>query len=341
MGESPIPASLQFLNTTESSLQKLLLFSVECARLAPTGHNCQPYRFQLGPDYVDVWTDPSRILPVIDPDEREMTMSCGVALFFLRLAFRYRGRCETVEIRPDPLTPHWMARVRLGETTSKNEDDSRLFHAMRRRHTNRLPFFPGAVPDGLPERLIRAAEQEGGCLQVIGTKSERAATARLVGEGVHAQSGSVAFQKEMDGWSPRLRKNGTGDIFHHSAEMRGILTHGDMVVTTLNGGEFLARREQLLATEAPLLVMLGTVGDTYHDWLNAGQALARVLLLAAASGVNATYLNHPIQVEHLRPLLQEAIRMQAHPQLLLAMGYAPAVSTATSRRPLEEILVEA
>lgn len=340
MSEPYTPASLHPLNTAELSQHELLLFGVECARLAPTGHNCQPYRFRIGTDYVDLWTDQSRILPVIDPDEREMTMSCGVALFYLRLAFRHRGRCETVEIRPDPLLPRCIARVHLGEPTPKNEEDARLFHAIRRRHTNRLPFFPGAVPEGLPERLVRAAEREGGCLQVIGGKSERAAVARLIGEGVHAQSSSAAFQEEMDGWSPRLRLGGTGDIFHHSTEMRGMITHGNMQVTTLYGDDFLARRERLFAMEAPLLVMLGTVGDICQDWVNAGQALARVLLLAAASGVNATYLNHPIQVERLRPQLRDVIGMEAQPQLLLAMGYAPAVSPAVPRRPLEEMLVE-
>lgn len=77
-----------------------------------------------------------------------------------------------------------------------------------------------------------------------------------------------------------------------------------------------------------------------QNWLTAGQALARVLLLAAANGVNATYLNHPIQVEHLRPLLRDTIKMPVQPQLLLAMGYALSVSPPVPRRPIEEILLQ-
>ncbi|MBC7808295.1 MAG: hypothetical protein H7145_19350 [Akkermansiaceae bacterium] len=62
-------------------------------------------------------------------------------------------------------------------------------------------------------------------------------------------------------------------------------------------------------------------------------------LPSAVSGVNATCLNHPIQVEQLRPLLQEAIGIPSLPQLLPAMGYAASVSPVP-RRPIDEILLQ-
>ena len=323
-------------DTGELSPQDRLRLGVECARLAPTGHNRQAWFFRLGTDYADLFADTKLSLPVIDPDKRELAMSCGVALFYMRLALRYRGRRDVVEMHPDPLNPDWIARVHLGEPMDAGVEDARMYHAIRRRHTNRLPFFPGAVPEALPAELIAAARHEGGWLQIIGDKSVRAVVASLVKDGVHSQSRSATFHQEMDEWSPQMRKSDTDGFFHRSPEIRELLTHNG-VMTTLNGGDLLAQKEQVFATQAALLVVIGTTGDVTADWVVAGQTLARVLLLAAASGINATYLNHPIQVSHLRPLLRDAIGMQAHPQLCLAMGYASAVIAAPRRR-LEEIM---
>lgn len=49
--------------------------------LAPSVHNTQPWGFELGSDGLSIRTDPSRRLHVLDPTGRQMTISCGCALF--------------------------------------------------------------------------------------------------------------------------------------------------------------------------------------------------------------------------------------------------------------------
>src|SRR5690242_4716936 len=61
------------------------------AVLAPSSHNTQPWRFALREDSVEVYADRSRALRVVDPDGRELAISCGAALFHLRLAMRALG----------------------------------------------------------------------------------------------------------------------------------------------------------------------------------------------------------------------------------------------------------
>ena len=62
-------------------------FLVAAAARAPSVHNTQPWRFRAGPDAVELWTDPRRKLRA-DPSGREMLISCGAALFGLRLVIR-------------------------------------------------------------------------------------------------------------------------------------------------------------------------------------------------------------------------------------------------------------
>ena len=71
------------------------------AGCAPSLHNTQPWRFTVGRDAIELHADSGRRLRV-DPDGREIVISCGAALFGLRLAVRSLGRQPVVELLPEP-----------------------------------------------------------------------------------------------------------------------------------------------------------------------------------------------------------------------------------------------
>jgi len=52
---------------------------------APSSHNTQPWYFRLSAPAIDLCADRTRALPVSDPDDREMLISCGAALLHLRI----------------------------------------------------------------------------------------------------------------------------------------------------------------------------------------------------------------------------------------------------------------
>jgi hypothetical protein len=63
-----------------------------------------------------------------------------------------------------------------------------------------------------------------------------------------------------------------------------------------------------------------------------------VLLHARAEGIDASYLNQPIEVPELRPRLRDTIGTSGLPQLLLRMGYGPETKP-TPRRTADEVLL--
>jgi hypothetical protein len=73
--------------------------------------------------------------------------------------------------------------------------------------------------------------------------------------------------------------------------------------------------------EAPLIVVLGTARDDRAAWLDAGQALQRLLLLATRNGVGVGLLNQTCQVPEVRSALQDVLGDPSHPQAVLRMGY--------------------
>ena len=73
---------------------------VATAARAPSVHNTQPWRFLAREDAIELHADPGRRLHV-DRGGREMLISCGGALFGLRLGIRELGYLPVVELLPD------------------------------------------------------------------------------------------------------------------------------------------------------------------------------------------------------------------------------------------------
>ena len=66
-------------------LETKLITAVEHAVLAPSSHNTQPWQFRLIEDGLQLFADRSRALPVVDPHDRALVISCGASLFHLRI----------------------------------------------------------------------------------------------------------------------------------------------------------------------------------------------------------------------------------------------------------------
>lgn len=312
--------------TTEAKLR----FLVQYAVLAPSSHNTQPWLFRIAGDVLELWRDDSRVLAVSDPDERELTASCGAALFHLRLAARYFGYIPRVTTFPAPELPGLLARLRLGERQEATPEEYTLFEAIPRRRTNRQPFEAHDIPRPVVDALRLAAAAEGAWLQVVAEPTARDAVTDLIYEGDRAQWSNPAFRRELARWiQPASHGDGLPSC------RRGL---DPCVVRTFDVGQAVAELDRRLAAEAPVLAVLGTTGDTPADWLTLGQALARVLLRARVAGISASFLNQPVQVRELRRRLADIVEYRGYPQLLIRFGYGKPIAAAP-RRAVSEVLL--
>ncbi len=76
-------------------------YLVELAARAPSVHNTQPWRFADPGSSIELYADAGRQL-MEDQAGREMIISCGAALFGLRLAIRSLGYQPEVSLFPEP-----------------------------------------------------------------------------------------------------------------------------------------------------------------------------------------------------------------------------------------------
>jgi len=313
--------------------------AVKYAVRAPSSHNSQPWLFRISAgDALELRADRARGLPVVDPDDRELVISCGAALFQLCVALRHFGCAPRVERLPDAADPDLLARIRLSGAWERTAEDEGLFRAIAVRRTNRLPFENRSLPEQLGPALEAAAQAEGAWLHLFRTNQARIAVADLVAEADRLQMADKRFRRELAAW---LRPNWSdrGDGMPGFAMGLGdvMSAAGPLVVRTFDVGRGQAAQDRELAMGSPMLMLLGTARDTSTDWLAAGQGLARVLLRAQVDGVSASFLNQPVEVGELRLRLLNLAGRAGFPQILLRFGYGRE-TRATPRRSPGDVL---
>ena len=305
-------------------------FLITTAARAPSVHNTQPWRFRTGPDTVELWSDPRRKLRT-DPSGREMLISCGAALFGLRLAVRSLGYLPVTELLPDPARLRLLARVRIGLAAPANALERQMLDAVPHRHTHRGPFAPGPLPPGLLAGLQHDALAEGATLVLVtgGLAYDRleritAAAARRGDLSPRARAEirrwtRTAASTARDGIPATALASGTGRPTGRLPQRDFDLGRG--IACLPSGG-----------APPPATAVLLTSGDRRADWLRAGQALHRILLHAASQRVFASLHTQPLEDAAARDLIRSQLALPGHPQMLLQLSPATAASP-TARRP--------
>jgi hypothetical protein len=316
-----------------------LAWLVRWAVLAPSGHNTQPWVFRIEDGTLDLYADRTRALPVVDPDNREMTISCGAALFHFWLALRHYGYAGDIDLQPELGNVDLLARVRLGERRPPSADGELLFSQLCLRHTHRGPFDPVPLPPWLISALQAAAAEEGAWLHILEGTEARNLAADLISEGDRIQWANPAFRRELAAWTRPNNSHSSDGIPGYALGMTDAASlAGPMVVRTFDLGQGRAARDRELVAGSPVLAVLGTEEDDALAWLEAGEALAHVLLHARREGVWASFLNQPIEVPELRSALRQGIGRTGHPQMLLRLGTSETEPRPTPRRGVAEVV---
>jgi hypothetical protein len=309
------------------------------ATLAPSVHNTQPWRLLLRPGELHLQADRTRQLAVLDPTTRQLTISCGCALFNARVSLAADNIAVDVARFPDPAQPDLLASITSVEDAASDEPDlAALDRVVELRQTNRRRFADDDVPESVLETLEQAAAAEGANLYVIRHPEQRTAVAGLSQHADAIENLNPAYRAELRAWTTDdpARRDGVPEsaVPHVDAgsddeiPIRDFDTHGTGGLPTATHSS----RNQCL-------VLLGTPGDTARDWLNAGEALERVLLEVTRHGYAASPLTQVTEVPSARAQLRRELGLTGYPHVLLRIGRA-AMTPGSRRRRLVDVLIE-
>ncbi len=275
---------------------------VEAATAAPSMHNAQPWRFvaRLTDRIVEIYADPVRTLRRGDPRGRAVHIACGAALFNLRLSVACAGAEPVARLLPNPRDPLLLASVRIAGPYRARPNERDLHTAISHGRDPRHSVSSLGQLRALLAALQEAAALEGASLRLL----EQPDALRVV------QSVAAA--------EPALRTDPA-----HLAGLR----------------EFAPRppaRAVLGGPADPQLAVISTSADDRAGWLRAGQAMQRVLLLAAHRGLAAAPFSPALELPDV-PLRPGTRLGTGHPEMIVRLGgeYAP---VSPARRPVRQVM---
>ena len=277
-------------------MYQLLGKIIEAGTRAPSGDNCQPWRFQAGKNSIDLFNVPSRDNSLYNYRQRASLIALGACIENMLIAAAHLGLETQVAYFPEPDDQQHVARVSLFQGT--NLSDS-LYPAIAERTINRKEFSGGALSTVQTLALRASARQVSGATLLLHQDAQKISEAaelvacsdRLVFENPFLHG----FLFDHLRWTPAEAENSRDGMDIMTLELAPqnkfifpLLKHFNFVrlVHGLGATRLIAAnaRRLMLSASAAGLVSITTGSDV--SWLSAGRLLERVWLEATRIGLS-------------------------------------------------------
>jgi nitroreductase len=268
---------------------------VAAARHAPSVYGSAPWRFSVTGTDVCVHADDERRLPIADPAGRELTISCGAAVFTARVALRQLGLRPEVAVFPEPGDPRLVARIRWApaDREAPSVFERSLYAQIAAASPHQGGFAYSRLPDGVLPGLGEEAASEDAALVIMTDDDHRAALLAVL------ETASAAFRLNSD-------RAAEAASYHQEGSGAGWeLPPADLALTPVTAG---------------ILTILTTKADEPASWVAAGQALQRVLLAASGQHAAVAVSSQALEFGHLRAFTGAELTAGLAPQLILRFG---------------------
>lgn len=295
-----------------------------CADAAPSILNTKPWLFKwISPEYIELRPDWGKHLKHIDPWHRELLISCGAALFNVRMAIRAAGHDAVVWLLPDEQIPGTTACPHCGhhcgvrdllasvEVVTKRPHpatltEERLYEAIWGRHTVREPFTRDMWMNVLTEleRVARVEKVDARLLHRREVKSWLDWTAAADKELQEDQK----YQAELSYWTDGGAPPGLGipaKKFGSRPEPPRQPRRAYPSPVRDFGLKWRSQTATARFEKHPWLMVLEASSDKPSTWLRIGQGLQRLLLTAEFYGVHASFLTQRLeQYDEMHPSVE-------------------------------------
>jgi molybdopterin/thiamine biosynthesis adenylyltransferase len=290
------PPSPRVAEITAGIPEKIMDYLLRAAIQAPSGDNCQPWRFRIHQDRIDILLRPDADHSLFNVNQCASLIACGAALENLLLAASRYGLEGEVLCRPGGGSDDCLASVKLKRATIEEDPLQRFIWE---RHTNRTRYRHGVLPphtmidlirslDQYPEmelKLYHAAED----IRTIARLVYQADRIRVASRGLHEHLMQMirfsddAVNQQSDGFPLKNLEAGVGgEVF-----LRMTRNWSTMRIFNLLG---ISRIVPLIAyrgiRQASLIGLLKCPDARPETLIKGGRALERVWLTATRKGLS-------------------------------------------------------
>ncbi|MBL0714252.1 MAG: ThiF family adenylyltransferase [Desulfosarcina sp.] len=341
-------------------------YIIQAAVRAPSGDNCQPWRFRVRKNRMALYLRPEIDRSIFNVDQYASLIACGAAVENMRLAasrFGFEGRVKPF---PQPEEPLRVADIHF-KAGAGDEDPLQAF--IPERHTNRTVYDGRAIkPEVLSALTAETKEFAGVELTLIQDREIRRQIARLAWRAdrirlenrhLHAHFMNMVRFRASEALSRRdglplanLEAGKGGDLFLRLTRPWPAMN----VCNRLGASRLIARISYNGVMQASALGLVRCRDHVPQDFFEGGRALQRIWLAATRAGLdfqpmaaitlfrlrwqlgqqNTFPPNQRRQLEAIWPVYErlfnaDGASMQSH-VMLFRIGYGKRVACRTLRR---------
>ncbi len=312
-----------------------LKFLVRFAVLAPSSHNSQPWRFEVGENEIVVKPDMQRALPVSDVNHRQLYISIGCAIENIVVAADYYGFHMNVHYAGLPEGTE--VRILCGSADNAPIKDLRhSIFSIPQRATNRAPYRSNQISTSFCQRVCEYADAETE-VHLISDSGRKEKIADVVVSALVAAMDDAAFRRELSGYlMPGITRSMIGMPGTGFGMPLPVSFVAPAFVRFVNVNRLNRKKDKdLLVGHTPVFAVIATQGDAPGDWIRAGRVYQRIALEATREGIATHPMAAAIQIGEYYRDLQRLVPTALRPQLFFRMGYTDREAIASPRIPAD------
>ncbi|MCP4603494.1 MAG: Rv1355c family protein [Proteobacteria bacterium] len=340
---------------------------------APSGGNCQPWRFEFRDGRLLCIHDIERSLSFLDYEHLATYLAFGAAVENMILTARSMEFEPSVRVFPKAGDPSCVCEMTFKHGAQPADSELELLEQVPLRVTNRKLGERVPLSDEDAHALYEAAQVSYGNLQLLTKDDELDAIGKLLGEGERLRFLHKVMHQEMMSevrWRPEEVEETRNGLDIATLElspadvagMRLVRSWGSMkFLSKLGGGRALEKPSQKAIRAASAVGLITADGIGPESYFKGGQAMQRVWLTAAARGfafqpmTAITYLFARLEhgggdglskKEHttlteLRRRYRELFKHKGNQAeaMLFRISRAEPPSARSLRRPVDDVLV--
>jgi len=303
---------------------------------APSGHNSQPWKFQISENKIMIVPDLTKHLDVVDTTDKELYISLGCALKNLQVAATHYGYDSDYVYEDEKI----VITLNKQEDSATAKDDT-LFDAINKRHTHRGKFTGKIIPD---EEIQGIENKKNSSVLIYNSESEGSKIIRQkISEGNVIQMSDIAFKKELIEWM-RFNKK-------HIEETQNGLCYNVLGFPPFP--QFLGKKiiNMFLNPSAQNKTDDGVNASTSHfclftvkepttaNYIELGTLLEEFILNVTSKGLAYSFSNQPCEVLKIYEQLKTELNITDYPGVIIRLGYGkPASNFSPREKPDIQVL---
>jgi hypothetical protein len=326
-GPGPLPAVQAAANEpVPAGPAQWIAEIIRYGAMAPSSHNAQMWQVKrLSDQEILILLDPARLLPQVDPWNREALISVGAFVENMVAAaphFDLEAEVQILVRRPGDTS---IASLRFTPRPG-GPDAARLAAAIENRHTIRTPYSKSALPESVLEQF--RAVQPGIRYFPLASPEGRYLREAII-EATRQQVANDAKQRELAEWLRFSKKEADTKKDGLTPEMMGLSGIVKWFASTffnrdtVLSGSF---RKQTVGTVQKQVqncagfIVISSPDETPAALVNAGRTLERLWIRATGLQVAVHPMSAPLEENPWRETLPARLKMGQPVQMILRVG---------------------